>query len=99
MSAHNQDTIMRVVEEIRNDPHRRTEFQIARWRKEHDWFFEQYPKLADMCVNADVFDTQIVRFMLKQKQQVDQSHVTQHDASVAVGEMLANSYVYPVVNK
>ena len=97
-SESEEDKIMRIVEEIRQDPHRRTEFQIARWRKTYDWFFERYPRLADMCITSDQFNPHIVRFMLKQKHQVDRNHLTQHNASVSVGEMLAQSYIYPNVD-
>lgn len=99
MSDTEEDQVMRVVEEIRNEPHRRIEFQIARWKQEHDWFFERYPRLADMCIEADEFDPRIVRHMLQQKRQVDEQALTQHDASVSVGQMLAQSYIYPKVAK
>ena len=51
-----------------------------------------------MCITSDQFDPHIVRFMLQQKHQVDRNHLTQHNASVSVGEMLAQSYIYPNVD-
>ena len=98
-TEYEDDQVMQVVDEIRSDPHRRTEMQLRRWRTAYGWFFDRYPKLADMCVNADAFDPNLVRFMLQQKREVDRSLLTQHNASVAVGERLAKTYVYPKLDK
>lgn len=95
MDTHTDAEVINLIQLIRADPHRLSEFQQNRWRAEYAWFFERYPKLAQMSIDAHEFDLNIVRFMLDQKHAVDEDVATQHEASVAVGQRLASKYVYP----
>ena len=82
-----------VVREIRDSPYRRLDAFQKKIREDREWFFTKYPTLAEMCLTSEVFDENALRYMFAQKSQVDHSSVTQHDASVSVGEHLADKYI------
>jgi hypothetical protein len=46
-----------------------------------------------MCINSEVFDEKALEYMLAQKTQVEGATRTQHEASVSVGEHLADKYI------
>jgi len=43
-------------------------------------------------------DRGMLRYMLQQKQQIMEQGVTEHEASVNVGNRLVNQYVKPMLN-
>jgi hypothetical protein len=55
-------------------------------------FAEKYPSLFEMCCD-DEFDVQQLRFMLDLRDRVQKNHMSQHDASVKVGQTLVDKYV------
>jgi hypothetical protein len=60
-------------------------------------FAKKYPLLFNMCC-TDNCDTTRLRSMLSLLEDVETSRMTQHDASVAVGQDLYNAYIQPVLN-
>lgn len=61
-------------------------------------FANKYPLLFNMCC-TDNCDTVRVRSMLALLGDVETSRITQHDASVAVGQDLYNAYIQPVLSE
>lgn len=92
METSDQD-IWSVVREIRDSPYRTLEAFQKKIREEKEWFFTKYPTLAEMCINSEVFDERALEYMLAQKTHVDGATRTQHEASVSVGEHLADKYI------
>lgn len=91
--ASSDEDIWSVVREIRDSPYRTLEAFQKKIREEKEWFFIKYPTLAEMCINSEVFDEKALEYMLAKKNQVDGATRTQHEASVLVGEHLAEKYI------
>lgn len=62
------------------------------FRKTYPEFAERYPVLFEMSTQDD-FDVNRLRYMLSLRARVEQSKLSQHDASARVGQMLFDSYV------
>lgn len=88
-----EQQIWNVVREIRDSPYRGLPTFQADIRRNKAWFFDRYPSLAEMCLTSDSFDEKALACMLEQKRRVNSSNVTQHEASVVVGEHLAKTYI------
>jgi hypothetical protein len=66
-------------------------------RKTFPEFAEKYPNLFQMACEPD-FNVERLAYMLKMRDAVEQQKVTQHQASVSVGENLFQEYVKPLVD-
>ena len=88
----NDEDIWRVVRHIRDSPYRTLDAFQKKVREDEEWFFTKYPTLAEMCLTSETFDENALRYMIAQKNQVNNT-ITQHDASVSVGEHLAQKYI------
>ena len=62
------------------------------YRKKFPEFVEKYPILFEMSTK-DNFDFQRLKFMLSLRNGIDNQSISQHDASVKVGQVLYNAYV------
>lgn len=62
------------------------------FRKKYPDFAEYYPVLFTMS-SQEGFDFARLRYMLHLRNNIDESKVSQHDASAKVGQMLYDSYV------
>ena len=62
------------------------------FRKTYPEFVEKYPVLFEMSTKDD-FDVNRLKYMLSLRTRVEQSKLSQHDASARVGQMLFDSYV------
>lgn len=61
-------------------------------------FVTAYPKLFDM-ISKSGYDKSQIRTMIAMLERMGSGDLSQHQASVIVGQKLANSYVNPVVNR
>jgi|SaaInlStandDraft_1057018.scaffolds.fasta_scaffold280210_1 hypothetical protein len=66
--------------------------------KEHKDLSEAYPGIFDMSMN-NTMDLERLKFMLSMWDKVDNSEMTEHDASVEVGQRLVDDFVKPSLNK
>lgn len=68
------------------------------FRKSVPEFAENYPSLFQMACEKD-FDMHRLEFMLSMRDNVATNRISQHQASVRVGENLFTEYVKPLVDK
>jgi hypothetical protein len=68
------------------------------YAKKYPKFLKKFPLLFDKCCEDDC-DTVRVRSMLSLLEDVETSRMSQHEASVAVGQDLYNAYIQPVLNE
>lgn len=66
------------------------------FRKKIPEFADRYPSLFQMACEPN-FDIQRLEFMLQMRDNVAKNRVSQHEASVKVGENLFKEYVKPLV--
>jgi hypothetical protein len=67
------------------------------FRKSFPEFVEKYPMLFQMACEPD-FNMERLVYMLRMRDAVNQQNVSQHQASVSVGENLFQEYVKPLVD-
>lgn len=67
-------------------------------KKEFNEFYSQKPQLFEM-ICSDNCDDDLLNKMLKVHSKVQTGELSQHDASVEVGQELVNKYVIPKVEK
>jgi uncharacterized short protein YbdD (DUF466 family) len=72
----------------------------AEYRKkvseENDLLFNRFPTIFEMHIEGKLDDTFFE--MLKLKRKIEKGEMTEHDASVLIGQKLFDRYVGPVVN-
>lgn len=61
---------------------------------ENDYLYSKFPNLFKMCC-SDLCDLERIRFMLDNVVCIQKKEMTEHDASVKVGENLVNDFVKP----
>ena len=61
-------------------------------------FKENYPTLFEKLFETSL-DKRILTLMLEEKKNIDSNTVSQHDASVKIGEALVDKYVKPMLNE
>ena len=73
----------------------------AEYRKkvaeENDLLYNRFPTIFEMHIEGKLDDTFFE--MLKLKRKIETGEMTEHDASVLIGQKLFDRYVGPVVNK
>mgnify|MGYP000328906849 CR=1 FL=1 len=73
----------------------------AEYRKklaeENDLLYNRFPTIFEMHIEGKLDDTFFE--MLKLKRKIETGEMTEHDASVMIGQKLFDRYVGPVVNK
>ena len=60
-------------------------------------FFRRCPVLSEKLFDPNM-DRGMLNYMLKQKAKISQNTMTEHEASVSVGNRLVNQYVKPMLN-
>ena len=79
---------------IKKNPDKFYEMMLTKYNT----FAEDYPgiykKTVEGTMNKNMFN-----FMLQMMKQVESKDVTEHNASVKIGEMLVNKYVKPVIKE
>lgn len=65
-----------------------------RMQLEHDYLYSECPRLLEMCC-SDNCDLKLIRFMLDKMIMVQKKELSEHDASVKVGEVLVEDFVKP----
>ena len=66
--------------------------------KEHKDLYEAYPGIFDMSL-TNTMEIKRLKFMLSMWDKVDNSEMSEHDASVEVGQMLVDDFVKPSLTK
>lgn len=73
----------------------------AEYRKkvseENQLLYNRFPTIFEMHIEGRLDDTFFE--MLKLRRKIENGEMTEHDASVAIGQKLFDRYVGPVVNK
>merc|ERR1712070_776735 len=59
---------------------------------ENDYLYSNFPQLFKMCC-SDLCDLERIRFMLDNIIKIQSKEITEHDASVKVGETLVEDFV------
>lgn len=57
-------------------------------------FQKKYPKLFEMACSKDKMDMKNLDFMLSMLSKMKNENVTQHDASVEVGQFMYDKYIH-----
>ena len=63
----------------------------------HDYLYSNFPSLFKM-VGSNLCDLDRIKFMLDNIVKIQSNQMTEHDASVKVGENLVNDFVKPQLN-
>ena len=80
---------IKIRQEYRDENKNKSEIKVK-----YNNFAEKYPKLFDM-ICSDNCDDNLLNKMLSAKRLVNNGSMSQHDASVKVGQDLVNKYVIP----
>tara|TARA_Y100000389_G_scaffold32461_1_gene27587 strand:+ start:5597 stop:5878 length:282 start_codon:yes stop_codon:yes gene_type:complete len=83
-----------IIQDILSNSDKRSKTQFQHTYPE---FFRRCPVLSEKLFDPNM-DQSMLRYMLKQKQQIMEQGVTEHEASVNVGHRLVNQYVKPLIN-
>lgn len=83
-----------IIQDILSNPNKQSKTQFQTTYPE---FFRRCPVLSEKLFDPKM-DRGMLRYMLQQKQQIMEQGVTEHDASVNVGNRLVNQYVKPLLN-
>jgi hypothetical protein len=89
--------ILELITKIRKDPERNSVDYQERMKQQVPWFWEKYSTLAKMACENETFDMDILHKLLHNMHMVSTNKLSQHDASVVVGERLADIYVKPLL--
>ena len=71
---------------------------VDKMSMEHDYLYSNFPNLFKMAC-SDLCDLERIRFMLDNIVNIQTKKMTEHDASVKVGENLVNDFVKPQLEK
>lgn len=91
------DKIWKSVKQIYDSKLLNTEPQKIfedRMQLEHDYLYSNCPGLLSMCC-SDSCDLKMIRFMLDNMIKIQKKELSEHDASVKVGEVLVEDFVKP----
>jgi hypothetical protein len=88
--------ILSIAREIYCCEDKDKEARRARFSEKHKEFSERYPHLFEMCCAGDI-DERKLSMMVGLLARVRDESITEHDASVRVGQMLVDEYVMPHV--
>jgi hypothetical protein len=84
-----------IIHIILTNPNKQTK---AQFKDTYPEFFRRCPVLSEKLFDPNI-DKGMLHYMLQQKQQIMEQGVTEHEASVNVGNRLVNQYVKPMLNK
>lgn len=85
------EEIIQIVSEISQDSGSQKD-KLRVYRKKFPEFADKYPVLFEMSTQ-DNFDLQRLKLMLSLRNRIENSTLTQHDASAQVGQVLYDAYV------
>lgn len=74
----------------------KTEFEI---REEMERFVEDYPTLFRKVIDTNLEDQASLNIMLAMLEKMGKSELSQHQASVIVGQRLHDKYIKPALDK
>jgi len=89
------DEIRTIIDEIQADPSSPKDRERT-FRRIHSEFAEHYPTLFQLSCQPNM-DIDRLNILLSMMDKVHSKVVSQHDASVVVGQNLFNGFVKPVV--
>jgi len=89
MDSKDERIVFLIRQEFRDENKNKSEIKVK-----YSNFAEKYPKLFDM-ICSDNCDDNLLNKMLSAKRLVNNGSMSQHDASVKVGQDLVNKYVIP----
>ena len=67
-------------------------------KKEFEFLFKNYEAIFNISISSN-YDFSRLKFMLEMAQKVKKSEITEHDASVQVGQVLVDQIVKPQLDK
>ena len=71
---------------------------IENLKIEHKDLYETYPGIFQMCCD-NTMDINRLKKMLNMSDKINNNTITEHDASVKVGQMLVDDFVKPSITK
>lgn len=88
------DDIVRIVDYIQNSsvPNKSEHFSVK-----YKNFKEKYPTLFEIACREEKIDRTMFNMMLEKAKAVKRKELSQHDASVEVGQTLYDKYVDPLI--
>lgn len=87
------ETLRSIVNEIRENS---SSYKEGYFEDKYPVFVEKYPMLFKMCCDP-TRDIEKVYYMIDMIDQIEKNKMTEHIASVNVGQKLFDEYVKPVV--
>jgi hypothetical protein len=87
--------IRRIVKEIRDS---KKSHQTVFFEDKYPEFIEKYPKLFELCCDRNA-SLETLYYMIDMLEKIQKNQMTEHVASVSVGQKLFDSYVKPVVGE
>ena len=68
-------------------------------QKRYAWLFEKFPKVFEMVTDEKMVDLGQLKFMLDNIKEIQTGKQTQHDASVKIGRVVAETYAPHLLKK
>lgn len=92
--------ILTTVEELTKklNNHNKTDKYIEQLKDEYHEFNDSYPAIFKMTCDGTM-DINRLRFMLNMKNNIDNNQITEHNASVEVGQLLVDEIIKPQLKK
>jgi hypothetical protein len=88
------ESIIKIVNFIQSsDVPNKEEFFAAKYKN----FKKNYPVLFDVACRPEPIDQNMLNMMIQMVSKIHNKELTQHDASVNVGQVLFDKYVDPIV--
>ena len=90
------DSLKKVLLEMKSSPlkqNEKEEFFVTKYKSISD----EYPMIIKKACEQD-FDYAKIFWMIDKKLEVDSKNITQHDASVEIGEVLVDEYIKPIID-
>lgn len=72
----------------------KTDTYIEQLKEEYNELYDTYPAIFKMTCDGTM-DIKRLKFMLNMKNNIDNNKITEHDASVEVGQLLVDEIVKP----
>lgn len=66
--------------------------------EKYDYLYNNFKTIFTQCINGNM-DINLLTYMIVQIKDIEQNKISNHNASIKVGEKLVEKYVKPLINK
>jgi hypothetical protein len=87
----NYDHLIAIVEVIQQS---KVKNKVQYFEKQYATFKEKYPHLYQMACDPDKVDISTLKYMISMMKQMEETNLSQFDASAKVGKMLYDKYIH-----